>query len=359
MERSQRLLSLTIHLGKPDAYSATHAKLLFRLFSRSQERPRILLVSGIGQRRVAMALLLVGAGLVMMPGCADPDLRSPDPQSSPGKLLFTVRRGDGSVIQMADSGGSGLHEIETGEVAHFDAVWSPDGKKIASAGCVVGDCDYTSIYVMDADGTHLRQLTTGANPRDSDPAWSPDGTRIVFSRLLDDGHSRLFVVHIETGAVAQLTDDATYQDQDPDWSPDGTRIAFMRNADSFPSIYVIDADGTNLRRLVQMRPAADSAPAWSPDGTQIAFVRDEDQEGDYNLYVMDADGTDVHQLADVGGEDLLAPAPVWSPDGAYIAFFRGPVLHAIQVGSSSETTLFELDEPGGSRFGPGSVDWFA
>lgn len=304
-------------------------------------------MGNVTQRRASAALM--GAALVIsMAGCAVPSVGSPDPESSPGTLLFTVRRGHGSVVYTADPDGSGLHEIETGDVAASGPVWAPDASRIAFAGCVVGKCDSTRIYVMSADGTALRRLTDG--PSDWDPAWSPDGSRIVFSRLLDDGHSRLFVVDVESGAVTQLTDDATYQDHDADWSPDGTQIAFMRNADTFPSIYVVDADGTNLRRLVQMRPAADTAPAWSPDGKQIAFVRDEDQGSTYNLYVMDADGTDVHQVAEGAGA-FRPPEPVWSPDGDSIAFFRDATLYALHVATSRETQIIELQKP------LGAVDW--
>jgi TolB protein len=197
---------------------------------------------------------------------------------------------------------------------------------------------------MDADGRQRRRLTSGS---DSDPAWSPDGTKIVFSRGLADGHSRLFLVDVESRRVTQLTDSDTYQDQDPDWSPDGERIAFMRNADGFPSIYVINADGANLRRLTRTGLSADTAPTWSPDAELIAFLRDEDQEGNYNLCIMDANGTDPHLLVE-GGYDfstVLPPAPVWSTDGQNIAFFRNRTLYAIRPDGSGERILLELARP--------------
>ena len=87
-------------------------------------------------------------------------------------------------------------------------------------------------------------------------------------------------------------------DTDPAWSPDGTRIAFGSNRDGDRDIYVMDADGGNVQQLTD-DPESDRDPAWSPDGTRIAFTRNGD------IYVMDADGGNVQLLTD--GPDPTAP----------------------------------------------------
>jgi TolB protein len=273
---------------------------------------------------------------------------------SPGSFLFSGSRDNVPVMFSADSDGSRLRPIETG-LESFGATWSTGARQIAFAGCMKGDCDYTQIYVVDADGSNLRQLTDGPKLNDYDPAWSPDATKIVFSRLLKDGFSRLFVVDVESLDVTQLTDDETYQDQDPDWSPDGKTIAFMRNADTYPSIYLIDADGTDLRRLTESKHG-DSSPAWSPDGEQIAFVRDLNQESLFDVFVMAADGTGVRQIADGGGV-LQPPEPVWSPDGDQIAFFLGTSLSVMAADGPGETIVLEVEGEGVYSLGPGGVDW--
>ena len=84
------------------------------------------------------------------------------------------------------------------------------------------------------------------------------------------------------------------------------QIAFASERDGDREIYVMDADGRDLRRLTN-DPAKDGPPAWSPDGTKIAFVSVRDGKPD--IYLINADGTGVRRLADAPDDDL---APAWS-----------------------------------------------
>src|SRR6266542_537102 len=138
--------------------------------------------------------------------------------------------------------------------------------------------------------------------RDYGSDWSPDGTRIVYDSESREGGQGIWVVNADGSEATKLIDDGSV----PAWSPDGTRIAFARpdlgemvwygrGARGTPFyLYVMDADGTNIQRLTDGQ-FSDYSPAWSPDGTQIAFVRN-DREG-AGLFVMNADGSDVRQVA--------------------------------------------------------------
>ena len=96
----------------------------------------------------------------------------------------------------------------------------------------------------------------------------------------------------------------------PVFSPDGTRIAFMSNRDGNPEIYVMNRDGSNVRRLTN-HPAGDGSPTWSPTGTQIAFTSDRTGTGRPQIYVINsADGSNLRRLTT---NESYADRPTWSP----------------------------------------------
>ena len=176
--------------------------------------------------------------------------------------------------------------------ADWAPAWSPDGTQIAFVSDRSGNWD---IYVMDADGGEDEYLLRLTNKSDWDPvwsweswdpAWSPDGTQIAFvsGPYLEPS---IYLMEADGSNVRQLT----YGGVDPTWSPDGKYIAY-RSASAgnihIPNIYVIDADGSNDYRLTHY-DGYDGDPAWSPDGTQIAFVSSRD--GDDNIYVMELLGS--------------------------------------------------------------------
>ena len=125
------------------------------------------------------------------------------------------------------------------------------------------------IYTINVDGTGQTNVTNNPD-RDSNPAWSPDGTKIAFDRgsnVVDDFD--VYTMNANGSTVTQLTNDPAY-DFGPAWSPDGTKIAFGSARDGDFEIYTMNADGSAVTRLTNS-PGFDDFPAWSPDGTKIAF----------------------------------------------------------------------------------------
>ena len=167
------------------------------------------------------------------------------------------------------------------------------------------------IYVASADGSNPRRITD--DPEDDlGPAWSPDGTRIAFTRGLEDDPN-IFVMNADGSGLVQLTDDPA-DDTDPAWSPDGTSIAFVSTRARSTDLFLMDADGSRQRQLTA-GTASEFDPAWSADGTELFFSRDEsDGVESSDIWVMEVRSGDVRKVIGQASQ----PAP--SPDGSRLAF---------------------------------------
>ena len=177
------------------------------------------------------------------------------------------------------------------------------------------------IYVMDADGGNLRNLTRHP-ARDIRPEWSPDGKQIAFisNRSGNEevlvGNDEIYVMDADGGNLRNLTQHPGF-DSYPDWSPDGKQILFLSDRDGGINTYIMDADGQNVRRLTNYPPDGEFAdnPVWSPDGKWIAF--EWVQAGGSGIYVMNTNGKDVHHISPPEAGFSKGHAE-WSPDGTQI-----------------------------------------
>lgn len=182
--------------------------------------------------------------------------------------------------------------------------WSPDGTKIVFD--YSPDGVWSDIYVVNADGTGLRQLTHTLDT-DAHPVWSPDGNRIVFFSNRD-GNYEIYVMKFDGTNQIRLTNN-TFTDQSPVWSPNGSEIAFDSYRNGNTDIYVINSDGTNERRLTDY-DGSDNYVEWSPN-TQLAFVRDLSSY-DFQYHTLSSDNLRVNQIT----SDLVEFTNFrWLPDG--------------------------------------------
>jgi Tol biopolymer transport system component len=168
------------------------------------------------------------------------------------------------------------------------------------------------LFIMKGDGTVLTQLTA-TDLYEADPAVSPDGTKIAFTRRLADDNLELFLMNIDGSGQTNLTNHPAL-DFYPTWSPDGTRIAFTSERSGGRQIFVMRSDGSDPVQLTSSSDIAET-PEWSPDGAQIAFTR-RTEDGRMAVAVMAADGGLVTDLTALD----QAERPAWSPDGKQIAF---------------------------------------
>ncbi len=197
--------------------------------------------------------------------------------------------------------------------------WSPDGSKLvfSAGGPSIG------LWVVSVDGRGLNRLTDF----DADtPVWSPDGTRIAFAGSADAPSTHVGVVAADGTGLRWLTRTRNF-DRQPAWSPDGRRIVFVGKDSYAENLFVIGADGAGERRLTRYDPTNSTgldSPSWSPNGRQIVFLRADDVD------LVRPDGGGLRRIARRG----LAPA-VWSLDGKRLAFAQ----HVDRVGEPSRVAL--------------------
>jgi len=206
-----------------------------------------------------------------------------------------------AVVTDAAGEDAATFEWNGGPVLVYGVSWSPDASRVALAGPEVFGTSGSHIFVVRTDGSDLRKITDG--PGDLDPAWSPRGD-IAFTRRVNDG-LELFLSG-PTGGDRQFTFGGPYvHASQPAWSPDGSRIAYAE-ATYYGGIRIVTraADGTD-RRVLTDGPN-DRAPAWSPDGTQIAFVRNE-----HELDVVDVGGQNRRVV--YANPAAIVRAPAWQP----------------------------------------------
>ncbi len=237
-------------------------------------------------------------------------------------ILYFAKRGDDYVLCLMNPDGSDATDIASGMGAWTCAAWSPDGTQIAFSRVVEATA---GVYVIKADGSGEEQLTDHAS-FDLFPAWSPDGETIAF-QTLTDGNLEVYVVDADGGGEANLTR-FPLEDGWPSWSPDGEKILFYsrrggiiilgedqpRLSLSNTEIVVMNPDGSGVTNLTN-NAAIDWFPSWSPDGTRIAFQSDRDGVGE--IFTMSSDGSDPINVTNNPNLDGWAS---WSPDGERIAF---------------------------------------
>lgn len=215
-----------------------------------------------------------------------------------------------SDIYIMNADGSGLKRITKEPTQARMPSWSPDGTKIAyiqgkkkaKLGTRTGD-----IYTIRADGTNPRQITDEGV--DQNPTFSPDGKTIAFDRLTKAGEG-IYTVNSDGSGLEKRTDPPKgFWDAEPSWSPEGTKIAFTRWKDGRrPDVFMMNADGTHIRKLTAK--TGGFSPAFSPDGKKVVFVGEEG--GSDKLYVMNEDGTNARRLTKTQA-DIWEESPDWQP----------------------------------------------
>jgi len=193
----------------------------------------------------------------------------------------------------------------------------------------VGDRDVSNIYMSDYDGANQTRLTVNRST-DIAPAWSPDADLLAYTSYRS-GYPDIILQSIRSMRPPTNPAHGSIENHNflPAWSQDGSKLAFMSNRDGNMEIYVVNRDGTNLRRITN-NPSADATPTWSPSGTQLAFTSD--RTGKPQVYVVNVDGTGLIKISD----ESYCDRATWSPPPL------NEIAYASQTGGGYEIRVFSF-----------------
>src|SRR5436305_3317985 len=166
------------------------------------------------------------------------------------------------------------------------------------------------------------------------PDWSPDGKQIAFESTRD-GKSAIYVMQADGTNLRKVTNSEAH-DEEPRWSPDGKKIVFISQRDKHLQLYMMNADGSDQRRFTN-GDDIDYQPVFSPKGDRVAFIsRHEQPSVVHAIYMIDADGANRTLLSDQSANDT---DPRWSRDGKKILFVRTAIVKKYYRDLSAEDKM--------------------
>ena len=277
---------------------------------------------------------------------------TPQPTATPmgggaGQIAFASDRSGTTQIWVMNVDGTDLRQVTDMPEGACQPAWSPDGARLVFISpCIRNQESYpgAGMFVVNLDGSELTPLPTVPGG-DYDPSWSPDGKYIAFTSLRNSGRPRIYRLNLEDGTVERLSQQYD-RDQQPAWSPDGLKIAFATINKGVQQIWTMNPDGSGREVFSLSGPKINSNPVWSPDGEVILFNQMDTpgsvprlaagsyKEGEYNEYRYD-----------------LGPLPVreprFSPDALWLVFESWP------EGSNHDIYLMAVNGAGRAQV----TDW--
>ena len=228
------------------------------------------------------------------------------------RIAYSSDRSGNRDVWIMDYDGYNQQAITVSKTLNLSPDLSPDGKKVVftSYRTAEGTIGQNLVVYFIYEGKKVNLFAGGT--LNSAPAWSPDGKRVAFTSNVK-GNTDIYVINADGSGLRQITFSRGI-DTSPAWNPRSGEIAFTSDRSGNPMIYVMNEDGTNERRLTFVGEYNESA-AWSPDGTKLAYVS---RSGAiFDIYVIDMQTTVVTRLTQNEGSN---ENPCWSPDSRHIAF---------------------------------------
>jgi TolB protein len=240
---------------------------------------------------------------------AVPTSMSSAPARTPTIAFQSAQRGDYDIWSMRLDG-SELRNLSHHKGYDSDPAWSPNGRKIVFTSHRTG---WPKIFVMNADGGGVRQLTRGFS-KDGGAVWTKDGSHIVYGSMPDPPVANAPGWWIMRPDGSRKRPLARAYSGRPSWSPDSRRAALTGSCGLETCVFTMGVDGRRKRRLIDPERVDNSWPAWSPDGREIAWIHATE------LWIVNADGTAPRRLAPGPLPEVYDHGPSWSPDSSRLVF---------------------------------------
>jgi serine/threonine protein kinase len=274
-----------------------------------------------------------------------------------GQIAFASDRSGTTQIWLLTVDGSAFPRMLTDiPEGACQPAWSPDGMRLVfTSPCESNEEFYpgSGLFIINVDGSGVMPLPNVPGG-DFDPAWSPDGKQIVFTSMRTGGRPRVYLINLEDNEVGLLSEQYSY-DRQPAWSRDGQKIAFVTTQKGPVQIWTMDPNGDNQEIFTRSGDKINTHPDWSMDGELILFTQIEApgrvpglaaasyDEGGYSEFRFDFGSVPIRD-------------PKYSPDGLWLVFESWPEgrNHDVYLMAASGAGRTRLTESDSFDFDP---DW--